>query len=156
MKEKLKKGDYFLRAASIQTTAQARAIGKTAIPRKSIRLPVQGFNTMAAARGKRMDRTRPALIFMEKNVTDLVFFLTGAGLNILGRIRIPVIKRIKTRISLMPVKVYSFVKGLSKWFYISKNAWFVNLFPCPWEKKRANNQVCTVIATLYGLKIYKI
>lgn len=94
--------------------AQARTTGMIPMETKRTRLPVQGLNPIAAAIGTRMERTIPPLFVLVKETFFSLLVLTGAGLNILGRIRMPEINRINTRISLTPVKVFSFVLGVSK------------------------------------------
>jgi len=103
---------YFFCAAKIQTKAQARTTGMIPMQIKRARLPLQGLNPMAAAIGIKTDRTILALFVFDRNVFFCLLVLTGAGLNILGRIRMPEISRINTRISLTPVKVFSFVQGV--------------------------------------------
>jgi len=105
--------------------AQERTTGMIPMETKRTRLPLQGLNPMAAAIGTSMERTIPALFVLVKLTFFGVLILTGAGLNILGRIRMPEISRINTRISLTPVKVFSFVLG-GKSSYISKIDDFVN------------------------------
>ena len=74
--------------------------------------------------GIRTETTIPALFVLE-SVFFLLLTCFGAGLNILGRISMPEISRIKTRISLTPVKGFSFALGF-KSSYISKIGLFVN------------------------------
>ncbi len=102
---------YFFCAARIQTMAHARTTGMIPMQIKRTRLPLQGLNPMAAAIGIRTDRTIPALFVFDRGGGFCLLVLTGAGLNILGRIRMPEISRSNTRISLTPVKGSSFVLG---------------------------------------------
>jgi len=99
---------YFFWAAIIQTRAQARTTGMIPMQTKRTRLPLQGLSPMAADSGIKTDRTIPAFFTFDRGGGFCLLVLTGAGLNILGRIRMPEISRINTRISLTPVKVFSF------------------------------------------------
>jgi hypothetical protein len=92
--------------------AQARTTGMMPMQIKRTRSPLQGFNPMAAVIGIRADRTMPALLVFDREVDFCLLVLTGAGLNIRGRIRMPEISRINTRISLTPVKRVSFALGV--------------------------------------------
>ena len=87
--------------------AQASATGIIPMETKRKRLPLQGLNPMAAVIGIRTDRTMPALFALDSGGGGWCLGLTGAGLNIRGRIRMPEINKIKTRISLTPVKAFS-------------------------------------------------
>jgi len=102
---------YLFFADRIQTRAQVRITGTIPMEAKRIRLPFQGLIHRAAMTGSRMDKTIPALFILDNGFFFLPLTAFGAGLNILGRIRMPEISRIKTRISLAPVKVYSFWQG---------------------------------------------
>ncbi len=71
----------------------------------NIRSPCQGFKTSVHIIRKRIDATIPARIFIETVplATFVLVAFFGAGLSILGRIRMPVIKRMSTSTSLIPV-----------------------------------------------------
>jgi hypothetical protein len=92
--------------------AQARTTGMIPMQIKRTRSPLQGFNPMATIIGIRTDRTMPALLVFDREADFCLLALTGAGLNIRGRIRMPEISSINTRISLTPVKKFSFAQGV--------------------------------------------
>ena len=100
------KGDYFFFAENIQTRDHPKATGR--IPDKiNIEIcPCQGFTHKALMMMTAADNTMASLIFIVNPLGDgLVFFLLpgGFGVIILGTIKIHNIRKISTRISLMPV-----------------------------------------------------
>ena len=109
-------------AARIQTMPQARATGTAPRRTKRIRFSFQGFKYKAMILGNTTDITIPARIFMDMDFFVPAFFREGAGFNIRGRIRMPEINRTRTRISLTPVKAFSFMKGIIKMFLYFKDS----------------------------------
>ncbi len=75
---------------------------------KITRFPAHGFRIRAAISGNTRDATMLARIFMDNAGTGFLGAYLGSGLNIRGMIRMPVIKRMRTRISLIPVNGSSF------------------------------------------------
>ena len=144
---------YFFCAVRIQTRAQARATGIIPMETKRTRLPSQGFNPMAAMIGISRETTMPALFFLDRDSFFLPWTALGAGLNILGRIRIPEINRTKTRISLTPVKAFSLLQGVIKMLLYFKDSricqsysggpWYCSDFdPCETLKKLLSGWIC--------------
>ena len=75
---------------------------------KTMKFAAHGFRTRAVISGSTRDTTIAALIFMDSAGTGFLGAALGSGLNIRGMIRMPVIKRMRTRISLIPVNWSSF------------------------------------------------
>ena len=94
-------------AARIQTRAQASATGRMPSDAYNMISPFHGLITRAHTRGKRIEATIPALNFMVEGRVEFLTVSFGAGLNILGRIRMPQIKKMSTSISLIPVNGFS-------------------------------------------------
>lgn len=96
----------FFRAENIQTRDHPRATGRIPDTINIEICPCQGFAHKALITMTAADNTMATLIFIVDTLgSGLVFFLLpgGGGVNILGTIRIHNIRRISTRISLMPV-----------------------------------------------------
>ncbi len=99
-------GNYFFRAENIQTRDHPKATGRTPDAINIKICPCQGFAHKALMMRTAADNTMAILIFIVNPLADgLVFFFLpeGLGVIILGTIRIHNIKRMSTRISLMPV-----------------------------------------------------
>ena len=101
---------------------QTRATGTAPRRINRIRFSSHGFKYKAMVLGNTTDITIPALIFMDMDFLFPVFFWIGAGFKILGRIRMPEINRTRTRISLTPVKAFSFIKRVIKMFLYFKDS----------------------------------
>jgi len=100
------KSDYFFCAENIQKRDHPKATGRIPDTINIEICPSQGFVHKALITMSAADNTMAVLIFIVNPLgAGLVFFLLpeGSGLIILGIIKIHNIKRISTRISLIPV-----------------------------------------------------